>query len=289
MGKEMVAECCEYTDSKLCFQTSIWFRGLYKRDFATGIGGFKHGLLALKVIFAAYWTSMWIFTMVQLDKRAYSNETSPFYGKKYTDFLTNWNDTIILMYLLYSLIIVATNYGWKSLSEKAPWYYYIVQLGQEIALVTAVFVTFFFWFLLGKTHEFALYIKLPESIHAHAMNTVVMCLDFFLTAIPFRALHVVYIWATACIYMLNTYIVAQIDTERDRIYPFLVWTTSKERLMRGDWTDNLDMTTAQYCCLFIFLGVTIVFYILYGLSCLKFYILNKTGLNTKPLVKTSKL
>ena len=61
---------------------------------------------------------MWIFTIVQLDKRAYSNETSPFYGKKYSDFLTNWNDTIILMYLLYSLLIVATNYGWKSVSEK---------------------------------------------------------------------------------------------------------------------------------------------------------------------------
>ena len=44
---------------------------------------------------------------------------------------------------------------------------------------------------------------------------VVTLLDFVVTPFPFRAFHVIYVWAYAWIYALASYIVAQIDPARN--------------------------------------------------------------------------
>jgi len=208
----MTGECCEHKDPKTCFLTSLWFTGLTKGHFITGIGGFKIAFLVLKVVFTAYWLPMWIFTHYELDRKYYSNSSSGDYlsQKTYNDFLSNWNDTIILFYLIYSMIIVAVHFRWNNLSDKAPWYFYIIQLVQEIALTNSTLVTVIFWILLSKPEH----LSSPETIHPHIMNVVIMGLDFLLTGFPFRALHIVYVWVFAWTYVLATFIISKINPAR---------------------------------------------------------------------------
>ena len=83
----------------------------------------------------------------------------------------------------------------------APWYYYLVQLGQELALTYAAYVSFLFWFFLVQPGEFTYNVlqekvaeekilekqiiqKLSatriESIHAHAINRVYIYNFYFI-------------------------------------------------------------------------------------------------------------
>merc|ERR1712039_659120 len=78
----------------------------------------------------------------------------------YSDYLTNWGDTIILIYLIFTLGVIFHEFLRKKdenqneiskqdetdnlmtyYEEPAPWYYYVCQLLYEIAFSAALFIT----------------------------------------------------------------------------------------------------------------------------------------------------
>ena len=55
-----------------------------------------------------YWLAIWIWRLIDFyileAKRRLEDGEDPIF-REYSDYLTNWNDTLIAMYLLYSTII----------------------------------------------------------------------------------------------------------------------------------------------------------------------------------------
>lgn len=86
-------------------------------------------------------------------------------SREYPDYLTNWMDTVILLHLLYSTILVLCNVSWDKLDDPAPWYYYPSQLFFNIALVGSTLITAVYFALLYSGGKLDI-----GSIHGHIMN-----------------------------------------------------------------------------------------------------------------------
>jgi len=250
--------CCERQTPRQWFNRELWFTGLARKHFVCGIGELRWPFAALKFVLTAYWLAMWIFRMWEFDQINADNV------REYPDYLTNWNDTIVFMYLFLSSGTILLNINGQRLTEEAPWYYYSVQVLFELAAPTSVLVSAIYWTLLASGTNYS-----AGNVHAHIMNVVVINLDFFLNAIPFRVLHVVYLWVFAWLYVLATYIAAKIDPARDRVYNFLDWTNGK--------ADDWFLSSAATCAMFTFGAFTVIFYIYYGLYCLKIFIKRQFG------------
>ena len=92
----------------------------------------------------------------------------------YSDYLTNWNDTIVLLYFVLSSICVLAHcytgkWDEKYLDEPAPWYYYFVQLLHEIAAIQSTMVTFLYWAFINDPARRSA----PGNVHGHAMVNII--------------------------------------------------------------------------------------------------------------------
>jgi len=248
-----------------------WFSDLRRSDIVCGIGHNPKGefnkrnqwiFLAWQIILTVYWFSMWVFRLSNFRSR---NELP----RLYSDYLTNWNDTLILMHLVCLLILIMTNLPFKNvarLDEAAPWYYYVHQMLYEMCLPVALLVTIVNYGVLkdwGNDENGKIAVG---SFHAHMINSVVMGLQFFFLNTPIRLFHVVATWLLALIYVLNTFIAFKVDELRDAPYAFLNWKDGK-----SDFVFDTKSTIA----LFIFGVITSVHLTFYFLHFLKFFIKSK--------------
>ena len=103
---------------------------------------------------------MWIFRLWEFGQINSDN------AREYPDYLTNWNDTIVFMYLFLSTTTILLNINGRRLGEEAPWYYYSVQVLFELAAPTSVLVSAIYWTLLSSGNFSA------GNVHAHIMNGV---------------------------------------------------------------------------------------------------------------------
>ena len=99
---------------------------------------------------------MWTYRQIDFHRINDYNE--------YSDYLTNWADTLNLFYLTYSTVLILLTYNsYDKLEEKAPWYYYISQLLLELAMTVAILITAVNFGLLSNTNSVG-------NTHAHVMN-----------------------------------------------------------------------------------------------------------------------
>merc|ERR1712228_923249 len=246
MGK-MYGFSCDW------FKREIWFAGLKRGNVIRCVAGIKSGLLVIQVILTAYWFSMWTYRLSQF--RAEND-----FPRQYSDFLTNWNDTIIFLHLLYHLILLVSGIKNTNLDDPAPWYYYVHQLLYELALVLALLVTLVNYLVLEDEDRDV------GGVHSHMMNTAVMGIQFLVLNMPFRVFHIIYVWAFGMIYVLNTYIAYLVNEDRDDVYKFINW-----KLGYTDWILDTWGTIGLFC----FGGLTLLHIIFYLLHLLKFYIRDK--------------
>ena len=85
--------------------------------------------------------------------------------REYSDYLTNWNDTIVMLYLGYSMILIFSNLSWSKVDDPAPWFYYISQLLYQFALVNSTLIIIVTYILLPHIADNA-----TGHIHAHIMD-----------------------------------------------------------------------------------------------------------------------
>ena len=103
------------------------------------------------------------------ESNCFDNGTSKLYHE-YSDYITNWADTIILFYFIYSTILLVLSYQKQidkdiSISSLVPWYYYPVQFLYQTALSYPLGVTAQYWMV---------YWSLPDeitflTIHTHGI------------------------------------------------------------------------------------------------------------------------
>ena len=81
-------------------------------------------------IVKAYWFGMWLYRII----------TFPELGEIYTDFLTNWTDTMICFFYTSTFIVMClARYSDRFRpNNKANWFLYCVQINYEICLSAAV-------------------------------------------------------------------------------------------------------------------------------------------------------
>merc|ERR1712223_822392 len=111
----------------------------------------------------------------------------------FTDFLSNWGQSIILLYLISSIIMDVMpdedRREWKKRYNDFT----------QIAVVQAYIVSALFWGLIGAKYDF-------QSLHEHLMNVVVVMVSYFVSEVRFRKRDLVKMWVYGWIYMANTYL-----------------------------------------------------------------------------------
>ena len=90
--------------------------------------------------------------------------------REYPDYLTNWGDTMIMLYLTYSTILAIllfcqTKSTDSSKSGPIKWYYLPAQILFEVAANHAIMITILYFVLLGGGD-----MTDHLNIHAHVMN-----------------------------------------------------------------------------------------------------------------------
>merc|ERR1711933_309847 len=102
---------------------------------------------------------MWMYRLIDMYiiLPAKKREEDPDYVKhtEHSDYLTNWGDTLIFLYLLSSTMIVfqvlyvERKYGTLPGGNSAKWFHYIPQLLFETAFAYAVLITALFFVFLS--------------------------------------------------------------------------------------------------------------------------------------------
>ena len=102
----------------------IFYRAVITGDLLFGL--LLHKLWAK----LAYWVGIWIYRIV----------TFPQLGEKYTDFLTNWTDTMICSFYMstFTVMCISRYTNYLRPNDPAPWYLYLIQIIFEICLTAAV-------------------------------------------------------------------------------------------------------------------------------------------------------
>lgn len=249
------------------FKREIWFADLKRSDVVCGVAGSGSKInqrifLGWQCLLTAYWFSMWVYRL-WLHGQIYDE------SRIYSDYMTNWNDTLIMMHLLFSLVLIVIHFFHKfdKLNDAAPWYFYVHQLLFEFALVLALIVTTANYGILKEPVGGA------SDIHGHVMNSVVMGSQLLFLNTPIRIFHVIYGWMLALLYCLNTYIAFKVDERRDQPYLFLKWASGEP-----DWILDTPSTIAM----FTFGIFTVVHLLCYAVSLLKFFIKEKIQTGTVP-------
>lgn len=154
----------------------------------------------------------------------------------FTDFLSNWGQSIILVYLIASVFMDLMP------DEDRKYYKKIYNTFTQITVVQAFIVSALFWGLIGARYDF-------QSLHEHAMNLVVVMMSYFVSEVQFRKRDLLKLWVYGWIYMSNTYLSYLMG--RDSIYSILTW---GER----DAAIDFPLSTMQLATYAIFGGITIL-------------------------------
>ena len=91
--------------------------------------------------------------------------------REYPDYLTNWGDTMIMLYLTYSTILAIllfcrTKSFDSSRNDPVKWYYLPAQILFQVAANHALMITILYFVLLGGGD-----MTDHLNIHAHVMNS----------------------------------------------------------------------------------------------------------------------
>lgn len=126
----------------------------------------------------------------------------------------------------------------------------------SVATTAAVMVTVvFFAGVFPRLHMYHLSVI---DINAHVMNTVLVILEFTISAFPVRLLHVVYVMCYGLAYVIFSVIYWAVD-HSNVMYPGVL-----------DW--NSPKTTAVVIVILTFVGIPLLQFILFGIYQLRLYI-----------------
>jgi len=154
----------------------------------------------------------------------------------FTDFLSNWGQTVILIYLISSVFMDLMP------DEDRKYYKKMHNKFTQLTVVQAYIVSALFWGLIGAKYDF-------QSLHEHAMNMVVVMISYFVSEVQFRKRDLFNLWGYGWIYMGNTYLSYLLG--RDSIYSILTWGKRDEAI-------DFPLSTWQLATYAIFGGITIL-------------------------------
>ena len=179
----MACDCC-----RLWCKRELGFYECTTHNFGRGVIGKTLPMAILKVILLTYWTAMWMNRLIDIYilLPAGRREEDPLYvrHREYSDYLTNWGDTLIFLYLLYSTLLVfhgtwsiqrlihcsvfyiERKYGTLPGGNVAKWFHYIAQVLFEISLSFAVVITLLYFIFFGNEWDGTD----ATNIHPHVMN-----------------------------------------------------------------------------------------------------------------------
>ena len=155
----------------------------------------------------------------------------------FTDFLSNWGQTMILIYLISSIFMDLMP------DEDRRIYKNMHNKFTQITVVQAYIVSALYWGLIEPTYDF-------QMMHEHAMNVVVVMISYFVSEVRFRKRDLGNMWVYGWIYMANTYLAALFG--RDSIYSILTWSPWGEEKEPS----NFPLTAFQLAAVAIFGAIT---------------------------------
>ena len=97
--------------------------------------------------------------------------------------------------------------------------FFILMLPSALLQVTLIYFPFLLPLAMKENPEFA---ASPLDINIHGVNSIIMLLDNFFTAIPVRLLHVIYPIIYGAIYVIFSAIYFAFDPENHVVYPGLL-------------------------------------------------------------------
>ena len=230
---------------------------LISSSFICGIAGRPVFFLTFKIILLIYWSILWSWRLVDFHILAPAAkwELNKNYTRtrEYSDYLTNWGDTLIMLYLLYSTFLAIRLFYLKSRKDfgdigdatmafgerRLKWYYFPAQILLEIAANLALLITILYFGLMGGGDLTDIL-----NIHPHIMNckfnekgifrftgiqfsAVVIIFELAYNRIPFRFFHFIFPMLVALMYTLGNWIGYKMNPARNGVYPGIV-----------DWSDN---------------------------------------------------
>jgi len=166
----------------------------------------------------------------------------------FTDFLSNWGQTVILGHLLFSLKMDLGGDDfrkkWKKVYNK-----YV-----QIAMAQSIIVCALFWGLVGG--ELSL-----QNVHEHVMNVLVMLISYTVSEVRFRKRDLWMAWFYGWMYGANTYLAFLAG--RDGVYAILAW---------GEKPSDFPLTTFQLFSYAVWGGMTAIHATLYAFDQLRWKI-----------------
>lgn len=168
----------------------------------------------------------------------------------FTDFLSNWGQTIILGHLIFSLSMDLGSDDFRAKYKK------VYNKYVQIAMAQSIIVCALFWGLVGG--ELTL-----QNVHEHVMNVLVMLISYTVSEVRFRKRDLWMAWFYGWLYGANTYMAYLLG--RDGVYAILAW---------GEKTTSTDfpLSTFQLFSYAIWGGMTVIHGSLYGFDQLRWKI-----------------
>jgi len=264
------------------FETESWFFDLTTRNYGRGMFGGTVFFLCYKCITTTYWLTLWVWRLIDFHivqtLRHRENDTNYTRVRQFSDYMTNWTDSLIAVYLFYSTMVVILvynterKYGTLPGGNPAKWYHYIVQFLFEITTGICGLTSFIFWFWEFEHAEINFHAVL--DIHAYLMPMIVILVELCTNRIPFRLFHFLFTIIVGLLFIMGNYLGFIIDPKRNGSHSnFIDWSHSEAIFTVG----SLKLTTIESLLLFT-LGfipaIHLVFWTLLKLkfrACLKSY------------------
>lgn len=216
------------------FEKESWFFDLTTRNFGRGVTGGTVLFLCYKCIITTYWLTLWTWRLVDFHvvqpRRERENDANYTRVRMFSDSMTNWTDSLIAVYLVYSTFIVILvynterKYGTLPGGNPAKWYHYIVQLLFQVAVVFTSLTSIIFW-----VWEFHLAVENMSfyailDIHAYLMPMIVMAFELCTNRIHFRLFHFLYTIIIGLLYVMGNYVAFLTDPKRNKAHEmFIDW------------------------------------------------------------------
>lgn len=177
--------------------------------------------------------------------------------------LTNWSYLLLTCHLLCAAVVVLLNtcfehhhYVTPLMTSPIPCYMKLSWFLFSVATPAALIVsTVFFAGVFPRLHRDHLNVV---DINMHVMNTVLVILEFTLSAFPVRLLHAVYVFLYGLVYVIFSVIYWAFD-HSNVMYPGVL-----------DW--NAPATTAVVLVVLTFVGIPLLQLFLFGVYQLRRYV-----------------
>ena len=159
-------------------------------SFNRGIFGRPILFIVFKFVLLIYWSILWSWRLVDFyilsPAEKWEEDKNYTRTREYPDYLTNWGDTLIMLYLLYSTLLAVRIFYLESrkvsgdigkatrgfLETEIKWYYFPAQILLEIAAVLALLITILYFGLIGGGDLTDIL-----NVHPHIINCK-FCLTF---------------------------------------------------------------------------------------------------------------